>query len=338
MRILVAEPTWNPTDSLTRPLAFLGHEVRQFDYRNIKDILLKRLPILSSPYLVALFRSIWPGLDKALVRTVEEFRPDILLVMKGESIAARTIRYIRRHFGTVCALWFPDDPQFHPFMSALYYRAYDWYFSSSFMTVERIKRSGFKRVSYIPFAAAEELFDPPEITDEDRRRYDCDVNFVGTFYPERLPAVMALRRLHIKIWGKWWRVPLKFIGMPEAYQGRFLPSDGWRKLFRITPLTLNIHLNRMKFGGMKSNQRMFEAAACGAFILTDATIGLEDLFEPDKEVVVYRSSGELREKARYYLDHPEERRRIAERAQERCRREHTYLRRAETILKTLSSV
>jgi hypothetical protein len=61
------------------------------------------------------------------------------------------------------------------------------------------------------------------------------------------------------------------------------------------------------------NLRVFEALAAGGFLLTDKltpSSGLELLFKPGEDIDVWSSTGELIEKARYYLEKPDEADRI----------------------------
>lgn len=80
-----------------------------------------------------------------------------------------------------------------------------------------------------------------------------------------------------------------------------------------------------------SNMRLFEATGVGTCLLTDWKDNLSRLYEPDYEVVTYRSPAEAAEKARYLLDHEEERRKIAEAGQQRTLRDHTVFQRAQQI-------
>ena len=81
----------------------------------------------------------------------------------------------------------------------------------------------------------------------------------------------------------------------------------------------------MHYGEIQGvNCRLFEAAGCGAFQIADWKPGLAELFEPEREIVTFRTRDELKEKVDYYLAHAEERREIADRAYRRAHREHTY--------------
>lgn len=85
------------------------------------------------------------------------------------------------------------------------------------------------------------------------------------------------------------------------------PPDQTADIYAASAVTLNCSLN----GDL--NLRVFEALGAGGFLLTDAPApesGLDRLFVDGEHLAVYRSPGELAEKARYYLDHPAEALRI----------------------------
>ncbi len=87
-----------------------------------------------------------------------------------------------------------------------------------------------------------------------------------------------------------------------------------------------------------SNMRLFETTGVGTCLLTDWKENLSELFEPDKEVLTYRSAAECVEKVNYILEHEDERRSIAAAGQRRTLREHTFDNRAARIDEIVRSV
>lgn len=85
------------------------------------------------------------------------------------------------------------------------------------------------------------------------------------------------------------------------------------------------------------NQRPFDVSACGHMVLTDERECLRELFAPD-EMVSWRDLDDLEEKADYYLQHPQQRQKLAERARTRVLREHTYVHRLRTLLNTVEKM
>ncbi len=72
-----------------------------------------------------------------------------------------------------------------------------------------------------------------------------------------------------------------------------------------------------------SNMRLYEATGVGTCLLTDWKPNLSELFEPDQEIVTYRSAPEAVEKVQYLLTHDDERRAIAAAGQRRTLAQHT---------------
>ena len=94
-------------------------------------------------------------------------------------------------------------------------------------------------------------------------------------------------------------------------------------------LVLNINREAMAAAGFSPPTRVFEAAACGACLVTDAWEGVERFFDPDGEIFVARGPEDV---ARYVETvSPEAARAVGERARRRALRDHTYASRAETF-------
>jgi spore maturation protein CgeB len=83
------------------------------------------------------------------------------------------------------------------------------------------------------------------------------------------------------------------------------------------------------------NQRVFDVPAAGGFILTDFKEQLAEVLEPGREVICYHHPEEIPDLARFYLDHPEARRKIIGRGRDRILREHTYRHRLQEMLAVL---
>lgn len=84
-------------------------------------------------------------------------------------------------------------------------------------------------------------------------------------------------------------------------------------------------------GDYAANVRLFEVTGIGSCLVTDWKKNLNDFFEIDKEVVAYKSADECIEKMRWLLDHPKERKEIAQAGQRRTLKNHTFKQRAEQL-------
>lgn len=84
------------------------------------------------------------------------------------------------------------------------------------------------------------------------------------------------------------------------------------------------------------SDRLFEALGRGAFMIFPYIEGVRDMFTTDELVTyTYGDFWQLKEKIDYYLTHDEERETIRKAGHARAKREHSYTKRWETILKTI---
>jgi len=93
--------------------------------------------------------------------------------------------------------------------------------------------------------------------------------------------------------------------------------------------TLNLTREAMKQAGYSPSVRIFEAAACGAPVISDWWPGLDSVLQIGTEILVVEHSGDV---LRILMDLPEERRlEIAHAARRRVLSEHTHHQRAAQL-------
>jgi spore maturation protein CgeB len=93
--------------------------------------------------------------------------------------------------------------------------------------------------------------------------------------------------------------------------------------------TLNVTRADMARAGWSPSVRLFEAAACGIPVISDAWPGIDEFFVPGREILIARSASDT---LRYLRQLPEaERIRIGRRARERVLAAHTAAHRARAL-------
>ncbi|MCM3506259.1 glycosyltransferase [Curtobacterium sp. ODYSSEY 48 V2] len=157
-----------------------------------------------------------------------------------------------------------------------------------------------------------------------------DTAFVGktrrVFRPVVRDAVEA--GVDLAVWGEGWEGLL-----PEGvHRGVFVANDELPALYRTARVVLNDHWDDMARDGFLSN-RLFDAAASGALVVTDPVPGVDDLFHG--AVRTYTSVEQLRETVR-----AGESATLEERVArgERIGAEHSFRNRAETLLDAVRRV
>jgi len=109
------------------------------------------------------------------------------------------------------------------------------------------------------------------------------------------------------------------------------PPFGLEMLKTIAGYTIGFNLHGEVAGEYAANVRMFEVSGAGSLLVTDHKKNMESLFEPDKEILTYKSKEECIEKLRWAVDHPEEARVIARAGQQRTLRDHSVEKRAALL-------
>lgn len=100
-------------------------------------------------------------------------------------------------------------------------------------------------------------------------------------------------------------------------------------VFMDSKVNLNITLKSIYTG---IPLRAIEVMGCGGFLISDCQTDFFEDFIPNEDFVYYTDMDDLSAKVMYYLEHEEERKRIAENGYQKVKKYHTYDRRVETIL------
>jgi len=243
---------------------------------------------------------------------------DLVLVFKGARLAPEHVRALKGQFAARWANWFPDDP--HQIEASLRLGpAYDAFFTHDSASVERHRSAG-ARAHYLPFGYDPEYLRPLP----GDARWASPLAFVGSRDPVREEALRGLADLGVAVWGPGWpRGPVY--------------GDDFVRVLAGAAVGLNVH---QQFGargdprryGTGANMRVFELAAVGTPQLSDAKADIARHFTPDREIVLYKTVAELRERARALFADEHLRRSLAVAARERAAREHTWRHRLEELL------
>jgi spore maturation protein CgeB len=164
--------------------------------------------------------------------------------------------------------------------------------------------------------------------------YASDLSYLGTYAADRQPALETLfvetaRRMPSRrflIGGA--QYPADFPWTSNIYFLQHLQPSEHPKFYCSSRLTLNVTRAPMVRTGFCPSGRLFEAAACGVPIVTDEWAGLPLFFEPGREIIVARGTGDVRAA----IETPrEDLQRIARAARERCLDCHTAGKRAREL-------
>lgn len=239
---------------------------------------------------------------------------DVALVLRG-------LAPYRPSFEQVTLGWVISHPEQLPTAEAV---AYDRLLAASVAWSQRKSADWGIRVEPMLQATDPRLFHPDLAVPDTGH----PVLFVGGSRKEFRPIVRSAVEcgLPISIYGTQWRpfVPIRLV--KETY----LPNARLGAAYRAAGVVLNDHWEDMRLEGFLSN-RLFDAAASGARVITDDVVGLGDLFgrsvrvmRSPEDLVAWTSAPDLDEI--FGSDH--ERRQVAA----RVHRDHSFRARAHRLV------
>jgi spore maturation protein CgeB len=182
----------------------------------------------------------------------------------------------------------------------------------------------------LPVAACDpEFHHPYQLSEQEKAELSCDVGFVGTLVPDRLystrvQALETVTDLNLGVWSIHSIPPT----LQDYYRGPALGEKMLRALCG-SKIQINPHGNFMRYGG---NMRLFEAAACGVFQITDDRPGISTWFNVGTQIITFRDPAHLRQLALHYLHADDERQQIAQEAQAHVYAHHTYDHRMKALV------
>ncbi len=255
-----------------------------------------------------------------IIEAIQKKQWDILWIEKGLTIERDTLHTVKSlQPGCVIVGYSPDDMalrhnQSTQFIKHMIY--YDIYFTTKSYNVSELRQLGCQRVYFVNNAFDPSTHKPIDISDEDRKRIGGSVGFIGSAERDRAESMLYLAQngIEVHIYGGGW----------EKYQNihnllRIKNQVVFGNEYARTICSFDIVLGYLrKINRDLQTQRSIEIPACGAFMLAERTDEHMALFEEGKEAEFFSSNEELLEKVQYYLNDPDERKRIAAAGRERC--------------------
>lgn len=267
------------------------------------------------------------------VSIAEETRPDLVLMLftLAPSFPVDKVQALRS-LGIRTAIWLSDDP-YHTDQTIQIAPHYDYVFTLEISCVDVYKSLGCLNVHYLPFG-----INPDSVTlDHVSTSYRRDICFIGTAFWNRVHFIDEiadyLKDKDIMINGFWWDRLRSYDKLSSKIQGYWLDPKETAKHYHASKIVINLHRsiddeshnsNSRRIPAYSPNPRVIDIAACGTLQLTDVRQELSNLYTPGEELDTFSSPQELVAKIEYYLNHEEERQRIALKGLSRTLRDHTY--------------
>lgn len=296
--------------------------------------ILKSLPVKA---LAPLLGRAQDRMNQAFERAVNEYSPELIIVLKGLGIYPETLKRLRSNSGRIIVNFNGDDPHNLYSSNRNVLEAiplYDCVFIWSKILVRLLLEDGARRAEQLPFGCNPDLSEEVAVTQDDSARYGSEIVFVGTWDREREKSLAGLSDLDLGIWGPYWNRASRKSGLARCVRGGAVDLTVMEKIYRSSKVVINLMRPQ---NHLSHNMKTFEIPAMGGFMLAPRTMEHMEIFEEGKEVAFYDSMEELRENAIYFSKHDEERTAMARRARQKVLSNHTYTDRMRQLIKTLGS-
>ncbi len=279
-------------------------------------------------------------LNNALLAAVGETSPDAVFLNRSDLILPGTLKSIHEARTETVLLLHHNDHPYGGFLTRLKMRHYLRSIPEADATL--VYRPGDAAYAGALGARRVELFPPYYLSRRHRPLPSgevIDLVFVGHYEDDgRAEALDLLRRggLEARVYGEGWEPAQRKYSWLAGQDIRRIWGDDYARVLssaRIALVFLSFR-NRDVY-----TRRCFEIPACGAMMLAPRTRELESFFTDGQEAVYYDSPGEMLAKIRHYLDHEDERTRIARAGRIRCLRDgHDERARARFLIDLIGEI
>jgi len=288
----------------------LGHEVVFFDSLN------------KSLY------SDFADMNRKLLQRVAREKPDVIFfVLMTCEIWLETLQLIREGSEAALMHWNPDDSWKYEQSSRLIAPAFDVMVTTYASAIEKSRRDGLDNFMLSQWAANSDTMQEP--LSAEHCRYP--VSFVGTAYGNRIRWVEALQQQGVDV-----------VCFGHGWPNGPVTADDIPRIIRESQLSLNFADSGMVVKGIRPSRsrqikaRVFEVPGAGGLLMSEPAEGLNQLYEPGEEIVIFESVDDLADKIKELLAHPERRDAMAQAAYQRTQREHCYEMRFQPLLQAAS--
>lgn len=313
-----------------KTLKKLGHEVlpfkwyRYFVAQNIDSVFIRPILKAQNKYMIG---PVVNRINCDLVDVALREKPDIIIIYRGILIFRETLIDIKTGSSSTILVGYNNDDPFSGFYPVWKWRhflpaipEYDIVFAYRLQNIKDYISAGAKRVELLRSWLIPEINRPVNLTDEDQKKYDCDVVFVGHYEDDgRISYLEEVVRQgwRLRLFGHdygWNSAIKKSPDLKHLYPLNTVWGEEYNKAISGARIALCFlsKLNRDTY-----TRRCFEIPASGTMLLSEYSDDLANLFAPGKEADYFSSLDEFKDKLFRYLRDPKLLNRVAAAGYER---------------------
>ena len=265
--------------------------VNKDEFSFIEKIFLKiRFPLDSSNF------------NKRINQSVYDFKPDIIVIIKGNNVYPSTLKKIKDEFKKVIILSWTADNMIKKHNSSWFFEKsislYDVHFTTKSNIINKLTNLGAKKVIFLNKAYSKYHHFPEEFN----KIYDFEVLFIGSAEIDRYNSMkyIADNGINVNIYGNMWDKKYKSSTNLKINR-KELVGKSYREAISSSKITLCF---LRKINDDLQTDRTMEIPACKGFMLAERTNEHINLFKENEEAAYFESNEELLQKVRFYLSNP----------------------------------
>lgn len=268
-------------------------------------------------------RGMMAAYNAAIRRHAERWRPGALLAVKGNHIRPETLEAVGRN-GVFRTMFYPDFHFNHPGFDDSLFDRYDLVVTTKSFQRDYLERKlGAGRTAFIHhgYSPLVHRRRSPDLREED---YRWDIAHVGSASPNKLALMNAVARAfpdkRIMIAGNGWLPLARGTPVEGFVLGYGVTDDHYARMIELSRINIAVLYGHYGAEGWEDNvsTRTFEIPACGGFMLHIDNTEVRELYDVGTEIDVFADAEALCERVGHYLDHPDERAAMIERAHARA--------------------
>jgi spore maturation protein CgeB len=338
MKILAVGPLWRGSDAggLFRALSRQGCLIEVVDEFYFISLQTKRKLTKVAE------RAIRPlqvdEYNNAIKKKITLFNPDIVLVYKGRFVLPATLHFAKQN-GCRLALFYPDvSMTAHGPNIPQAILLYDMVFTTKTFGIADMKsKFGVKKAYFIQHGFDPEIHRKLAISPEDKKKFGCDVSFIGTWSPKKEKWLSFLKEKcpenNLKVWGEqWYKATAPAI--KNCIQHTAVSGDLYAMAVQCSAINLGI-LSEQVAGSSSGDlitSRTFHIPGASGFMLHERNEESVQYFEENVEAGFFSGAEELVTQVKYFLAHTSLRLQIQAAGYERALKQYSLDERAKTLL------
>lgn len=248
-----------------------------------------------------LLRQLVEDYNRDILKQAETSEFDFILVFKGMYIKKSTLIKLKKYRKSIYNFYpdvsFEDHGEYIPKSLEIY----DCVFTTkSFHGLEEIKKYKIKELSYVRHGYDPEVHKPIELNEEQKKRYECDISFIGCWSVEKENTLLFILKnrpnYKIIVYGIGWKYATKEF---KKIIGKNLRDGVFGDELAIAYTASKINLGLLSFSSSDKTKsdlttvRSFQIPASKSLLMHEDNKEIRNYYQEDEEIILFTSQNDL---------------------------------------------